>query len=414
MNGGLTSINGNGSQFPGLKPQAPQDPLGQPSGPSPFPPLSASAFNPPPKEDTLSLSKPSAGLSAPGPDAAEGNALSKPTLPSANLPAPFSTKMPPFAPLFAFPPTNPAFPALANAQSGQQSLNPLQNALGNPASPANSSLAGADSALLPPLPTVGQASQGPVQAATGAAKPVATGSAQSLPVGTNALSPAQQTGKQVGDIVTKLLEEVPALQEKIDHIDWDSLSQEEVMPKLEKLRVSVQPTYKRVPKFVDHKLARLFEDPQSQKMATQFFDWLRKEPDPEMLASLEREGSRQHGGRLGSSDFDDEMDSPRPHRRPSMSEDDFADDEASISPEKKGLINKLRAKTKDTISKIKDKISPKSEDRLSSHSGRPGRRQRDDFDFSDSSDDLDSLLRSAHGSDDFGPELRKHRPMRND
>ena len=402
MNGGLTStFPANNSQFP-----QPQQRPAQPAGSEAMPDLGtfkpASSPLSPPTQDSVSLTNPS-----PFPPSEPDTGLSKP---KAAVPAALSTDSTPASPF-------------ANSLPATQPPLPNQFSLAAPTGGSNgfdtSTLSKPSQSFMPQLQQSNpQPASVPQTPATTPGLPAAANAAAtnpSLPAGLNALSPAQQTGKQVGDIVTKLLEEVPALQEKIDHVDWEALSQEEVMPKLEKLRVSVQPTFKHVPTFVDRKLARLFEDPQTQKMAKQFFDWLRKEPDPETLASLNQAKARPHTGGGGSMDDGYGLDGPGPRRhRFEDSESGFeADDEAS-APEKQSLIDKTRSRVQDSYASLKDKIAAhKPGGKPPIKAERPGHGMKDD-DFGDSDMDLDSLLRHSRspGSDMFSSGPRGHKPSR--
>lgn len=405
---------------------------------------SPSLFSPP--KDSLSLSStstsslPSPGLG--GIDATANNSFNLPDTnkPVTTLPSPF-TLIPdasisrPNGPASLTPPALSA-PQIENADKlAALFSSPDLSAPAKPAQPSQASLFQAPSnsnpaSALNPVLTPDATASSPF--ATAQASPITNSSLTSnsgpttlsanpsLPAGLNALSPAQQTGKQVGDLVTKLLEEVPALQEKIDHIDWDTLSQEEIMPKLEKMRASVQPTFSHVPKFVDRKMARMFEDPQNQKMAAQFFKWLREEPDPETLTALQREKTRPQGG--SSAAGLDELDEPSPRRhRPIASEDDFADDEAEPAAEKQTLKNKLSSKVSDLKDRYADKLPfhKKADSKSHGHSSPASRRLRED-DFSDPGSgndddfDLDSLLQESRPRSAHKSGSHSHRPSFDD
>ncbi len=159
------------------------------------------------------------------------------------------------------------------------------------------------------------------------------------------LTPAQETGKQVGDLVTRFLEETPALQDKIQHIDWNAISQEDLKPKVEKYRAVLQQALKHahVPQMVDRKLIRLLDDPKNQHLATEFDAWLRKEPSPEVLASLHKAKPQRHASASG-------FEKPIPGEAFDDGEDFLADEPPQ------SLVGKIRAKAQDGYNTLKDLV----------------------------------------------------------
>lgn len=219
--------------------------------------------------------------------------------------------------------------------------------------------------------------------------------------GTGMLTPAQQTGKQVGDLFTKLLEEVPALQkeipviqEKIQGIDL----KEDLEPQLKKLQARLHQVMVHLPKMVTHKAICLIDDPQIEGMATEVDNWARQTPDPAALAEINQPKARPHrASNADRPDVDGLGDEP---------EDNFGDDEAE---KPQSLIARARDKAKTTYSNLRERISPdKSEDEVPAHKvARPSHRPSHGVE----SDDLDSMLRGGSPSedeDDFSPNVRRH------
>ena len=157
------------------------------------------------------------------------------------------------------------------------------------------------------------------------------------------LTPAQETGKQVGDLVTRFLEETPALQEKIQHIDWNAISQEDLKPKVEKYRAVFQQALKHahVPQMVDRKLIRLLDDPKNQQLATELDAWLRKDPTPDVLASLHKPKQQRPstGDGFGKPTLDEAFDDGE-----AMQEND--------PPQ--SFIGKQKARVQDGYNRLKD------------------------------------------------------------
>lgn len=153
------------------------------------------------------------------------------------------------------------------------------------------------------------------QPANGLTKPSAL--TNGLP-GANQPLNAQQMGQKVGTIVSNFMQENPALLDKLNSIDMDDLAQD-IGPKVEGVRAKVQQALKRMPQGIDKRLIRLF-DPQSQKLATEFDEWLRKEPDPAMLAELARQE------KLEAQQEASEQAGPKPASKTNRLADPYADD----------------------------------------------------------------------------------------
>jgi hypothetical protein len=219
--------------------------------------------------------------------------------------------------------------------------------------------------------------------------------------GTGMLTPAQQTGKQVGDLLTALFEKIPALQrynpviqEKIQGIDL----KEDLEPQLKKLQARLHQIMVHLPKMVTHKAICLIDDPQLEGMATEVDSWARQTPDPAALAEINQPKARPHrpstAGRLDVDGLGDE------------SEDNFGDDEAE---KPQSLIDRTRDKAKTTYSNLRERISSdKAEDEAPLHkTGRSPHRPSHGVE----SDDLESMLRGGSPSedeDDFSPSVRRH------
>lgn len=204
------------------------------------------------------------------------------------------------------------------------------------------------------------------------------------------LSPAEEAGQKVGEMVTTLLEENPALQEKIQNINFDEL-QQDIGPKVESFRAKVQQAIKPIPRIVDRKVIRLFDTPQAQEMATQFDEWLRKPPDPALLAAANR--PKPSGGSALESDFSDPY-----------ADDPFAEEaESPIKqpPPKKSMLANLKSKVWPFNKGNKENESPMLE--------RPARKRR----ASEISDaDLDAMLNESLGEP--GRPARRRRPLPED
>jgi hypothetical protein len=98
---------------------------------------------------------------------------------------------------------------------------------------------------------------------------------------------ADAMGQKVGTVVASFMKENPALLEKLNGVDLDALAQD-IGPKVEKARAQIQQALKKIPQVVDNRLIRML-DPGTRELATEFDQWLRKEPDPALLAEMARE-----------------------------------------------------------------------------------------------------------------------------
>ncbi|WP_303672935.1 hypothetical protein [Vampirovibrio chlorellavorus] len=98
---------------------------------------------------------------------------------------------------------------------------------------------------------------------------------------------ADAMGQKVGTVVASFMKENPALLEKLNGVDLDALAQD-IGPKVEKARAQIQQALKKMPQAVDNRLIRML-DPGTRELATEFDQWLRKEPDPALLANMARE-----------------------------------------------------------------------------------------------------------------------------
>jgi hypothetical protein len=124
-------------------------------------------------------------------------------------------------------------------------------------------------------------------------------SAQSVPAYPGAIGPAaslsnesqplnaQQMGQKVGAVVSNFMQENPVLLDKLNQVDMDALA-DDIGPKVEKTRIQVQQALKKLPQGIDKRLIRML-DPGTAKLATEFDQWLRKEPDPLLLAEMAKE-----------------------------------------------------------------------------------------------------------------------------
>lgn len=115
------------------------------------------------------------------------------------------------------------------------------------------------------------------------AYPGAIGPAASLTAENQPLN-AQQMGQKVGTVVSNFMQENPALLHKLNQVDMDDLA-DDIGPKVEKARIQVQQALKKLPQGIDKRLIRML-DPGTAKLATEFDQWLRKEPDPVLLAEI--------------------------------------------------------------------------------------------------------------------------------
>lgn len=144
-----------------------------------------------------------------------------------------------------------------------------------------------------PLSTLGMDSFSPVLSSTPGISvsptapmpvyPGAIGPAASL-VAENQPLNAQQMGQKVGNVVSSFMQENPALLRKLNQVDMDALA-DDIGPKVEKARIQVQQALKKLPQGIDKRLIRML-DPGTAKLATEFDQWLRKEPDPVLLAEI--------------------------------------------------------------------------------------------------------------------------------
>ena len=216
--------------------------------------------------------------------------------------------------------------------------------------------------------------------------------------GIGALTPAQQTGKQVGDLFTKLLEEVPALQPEIPVIQKEIQGidlQKDLKPQLDKLQARLHQVMVHLPKLVTHKAICLIDDPQIEGMATEVDNWARQTPDPAALAEINQPKARPH--------------SPSNAGRPDVEDDEgyVSNDEAE---KQTSFIERARERAKTAYGDLRERISPdKSEVEAPSH--RVGRSPHRPSHGVESDDDLDSMLHGGHPSedeDDFSPSVRRH------
>ncbi len=163
------------------------------------------------------------------------------------------------------------------------------------------------------------------------------------------LTPAEETGEKIKKIVVALLEDNPALQEKVqqqvEQIDVDAI-EENIGPKLESFRSSVQPGISKVPMPIVRRVinAMCGDDPAAKQLATEFVAWLRKPPEA-ALAENEapaRPGGRANGGhRVADDPFaEDSMDGA------GFEEDPFESEAPSLkeAPPKKTFIGNLKSK----------------------------------------------------------------------
>jgi hypothetical protein len=199
------------------------------------------------------------------------------------------------------------------------------------------------------------------------------------PLSAKPLTPAQQTGQQVGQSVTKLLEEVPALQEKAGNIDWESIS----LPRLERTRIKIGPVVNHLPDYVLKRLADALpdidpKDPGNTKALLEFKKWMHQPPDPEVLHQIRKEeaAKKAEEGKTKSTH----------HTSTEELEDDYDyNDEADT--EKKTIGDRVRSKYGDLKSHIpfhnKEKEPPL----------KPGKShaKATDDDLDPSDDDLEFL-----------------------
>lgn len=155
---------------------------------------------------------------------------------------------------------------------------------------------------------------------------------------------ARQMGQKVGTVVANFMQENPALLDKLNQVDMDALA-EDIGPKVEKTRAQVQQALKKLPQGIDKRLIRML-DPGTAKLATEFDQWLRKEPDPALLAEIardERLKAREEalGGNVGKSKAD-RLNDPYADD-PFAAEDLLADDPFAeeLPPGKTSLKDKM-------------------------------------------------------------------------
>jgi len=206
-----------------------------------------------------------------------------------------------------------------------------------------------------------------------------TPAAPTNPLSAKPLTPAQQTGQQVGQFVAKLLEEVPALQEKAGNIDWESISKDEVLPRLERARIKIGPVVNHLPDYVLKRIADALpdidpKDPGNTKALLEFKKWMHQPPDPEVLHQIRKEeAAKKAEGKTKSSH----------HASIDDLEDDYDfDTEAEKKPIRHMLSNKYE-ELKSHLPFHKEKETPL----------KPGKSHAkvadDDLDLSD--DDLEFL-----------------------
>jgi hypothetical protein len=293
--------------------------------------------------------------------------------------------------------SNPAPPPAAPSDRltlSSAAPSPLSAPAFSPAVPANATPS------YIPLPNVGAAFSPnvPAKFPAGGLQPAA--STEALP-----LSPAQMTGKQVGDLATKLLQEVPALEEKIEHIDWESLSKEDLQPKLEKFRVTVQQHIKHLPKILDRKLIGLFDDPKNRSLATQFMTWLRKEPDPATLALLNKPKAKP-SAETGEDDFETET----PSRRHALDDSEASLDEALPEEPPKSLFGKVTEQVQGDYAKLKDRFLPaKPEPKALAKVGKTRHSGPDEMSDADLQELLGSLRSSGPDAPSSSRGLKRER-----
>lgn len=166
-------------------------------------------------------------------------------------------------------------------------------------------------------------------AGSGGANSTATSSAANRPLN------SQEMGQKVGGIVSNFLQENPAVLEKLNNVDLDEIEQN-VGPKVEGIRAQFQQALKKVPEGIDKRLIRML-DPGTQEIATEVDQWLRKEPEPEVLAELDakkrakarEEALKENAGKSRPDPLADD---------PFAMEDDLA---GSLPPKKETYRDKL-------------------------------------------------------------------------
>lgn len=227
--------------------------------------------------------------------------------------------------------------------------------------------------------------------------------ANAVPSVAEELSPAEETGEKIKKIVVALLEDNPALQEKVqqqvEQIDMDAI-EENVGPKVEAFRSSVQPGISKVPMPVVRRVinAMCGDDPASKQLATEFVEWLRKPPEAALAeGTANRPGSRTNGGRRTDDPFaEDPMGSE---------EDSFAAEEdlPEAQPPKKSMMDNLKSKVW-PFNKESDKenIDPAPKRRST-----PQKRRMSD-------EELDAMLNDSFGNPEPRPARKRPRPMLED
>lgn len=216
------------------------------------------------------------------------------------------------------------------------------------------------------------------------------------------LSPAEETGQKVGEMVTTLLEENPALQEKIQNIDLDAMK-EDIGPRVETLRSSVQQAIKPVPRWVDRKVIRLFDTPDAQRLATQFDEWLRKPPevDPALAETATAANRPKPPARPGRESGLDSLSDP-------MADDPYADEMDPALEE--GPAEETPPPKKSMLGNIKSKVWPFNKDNKENEEPvleRSSTRKRKASQISDA--DLDAMLNNSLGEP--GRPVRRRRPL---
>jgi len=201
------------------------------------------------------------------------------------------------------------------------------------------------------------------------------------PVSAKPLTPAEQTGQLVGQFVAKLLEEVPALQEKAGNIDWKSISEDKMLPRLEYARIKIGPVVNHLPDYVLKRIADALpdidpKDPGNTKALLEFKKWMHQPPDPEVLHQIRtEEAAKKAEGKTKSSHH--------PPIEDSEEEYDDYDAEAKKKP--------IRHKLSQEYDKLKSHLPFHKEKEAPLKPGKSHAKTDDDLDYSDN--DLDELLR---------------------
>lgn len=368
---------------------------------------------------TSPFPSPSLTLPKPFPSAGSLNSLS----PQPVLPAPINTNWPGLntnSPAASFSPVGPAVngmvPVLRNQPTSPGGFSPppalptdLSGGLGDtftPSSPSQSSLASTSAAQTPvanPFPggNASLATEPGALPATGQAVG-AEAAATGLPASNRPLN-AQEMGQKVGSVVTKYMQENPALLDKMNSVNWDELEQD-VGPKVEGYRARLQQALKKLPQGVDKRLIRML-DPGSRELATDFDEWLRKEPDPATLAELARQDRmKAREEALGSKADKTRVDSLNDPLAddPYAAEDPFADELAPEKTEPATFKDKLLGAKDKVVDKAKsswplNRNKQSDQDALMDEEpvSRPSKRPRpatDPFEGELTEADLDALL----------------------